>query len=336
MKRSKVSVVIPTYNRQKELFTAIDTVIKQTYKGDIEIIVVDDSESKSIKTATKKKIGKLRLPKNRFIRYACPEKRAGAPSARNLGIKHSKGEFIAFLDDDDEWMSMKIEKQVDVMIKNPSVALVITGSHDLRFSNDRIQMPQEIITYETVLKSFNLSSTSSYMVRRQVIELVALGEGAKQFEKEYDRIEDDNKEFKVFYDYETGTVDSKKLKKNYPRLYKIMKDKASFAFDIDLKSAQEYDLAIRIAQFYDIACIQEVLITQHPGEGQISENWGRKISGIIALFAKHHKKYNILGKKQKLMQYAKTIGVLTLFSFGYIVGNRIYKIIIPIKEIYER
>ena len=241
-----VSVVIPTIpSRSKLLQRAIDSVDNQTYSN-MELVVVDEG-----------------LP---------------ATVQRNIGIKRSNGDFIAFLDDDDTWLQKKIEKQMDVMLRHPDCPLVISHSYDLRFKNKRINKAPEVITHKMILKSFNLSSTSSFLVRKYPLSL--LGENP---------------------------------------------------FDISLRSAQEYDLAIRLSKYHDIRCVPEVLMIQHATKGQISEDWDRKIDGIRAIAEKYCDEYDFVDK-------VKTMGVVNLFRMAKIpgVGNRIYKIIIPIKRLYER
>ena len=99
-----ISVIIPTYNRYEFVNRAINSVINQTYK-DIEIIVVDDcSEDPRYQE----------LSKNKNIKYFRLDKRSGLPACgRNLGIKNSLGEWVAFLDDDDYWVEKKLEKQME-------------------------------------------------------------------------------------------------------------------------------------------------------------------------------------------------------------------------------
>jgi len=243
-----VSVVIPTLPKRKKLLErAIRSVEKQTYKN-IEIVVVAEGSS--------------------------------ATEARNIGIDRANGKFIAFLDDDDEWMPEKTEKQIQVMNKHPECPLVICYSHDMRFNQDRINKPPEIIAHKMIIKSFNLSSTSSYLVRKTFLNILLV-------EKEY--------------------------------------------FDTNMRSAQEYDLAIRLSMHYDIRCVPEVLMIQHPTKGQISEDWNRKIDGIKAIAKKYRHEYSFMDK-------IKTFGVVNLFRIAKIpgVGNKIYKIIIPIKRRYEK
>ena len=105
-KDALVSVVIPTHGRLDTLGRAIESAKSQTYKN-IEIIVVDDnSDDLKLRERISKLVkgyGDLRLILNREV--------MGGSNSRNHGIKEAKGEFIAFLDDDDEFLPEKIEKQ---------------------------------------------------------------------------------------------------------------------------------------------------------------------------------------------------------------------------------
>ena len=98
-----VSVIIPSYNRYDMLLNAIDSVKKQTYPN-VEIIVVAD-------VCEDNRYDLLKDDKD--ITYIQIDKRAGNPCfARNTGIEISKGEYIAFLDDDDMWLPEKLEIQL--------------------------------------------------------------------------------------------------------------------------------------------------------------------------------------------------------------------------------
>lgn len=111
-----VSVIIPTYKRADLLTKAIDSAINQTYKN-IEIIVIDDNDQSSeYRLKTKKKLSSY--IESGVIRYIENEKNLGGAIARNRAVEESKGEYIAFLDDDDIFFPTKIEKQVKLMIEN--------------------------------------------------------------------------------------------------------------------------------------------------------------------------------------------------------------------------
>ena len=129
-----VSVVIPT-TANRNLLKARLSIEKQTYgRENLQIVIVMDDN-------------------------------LTAPEARNYGWGKAKGKYIAFLDDDDEWHPEKIAKQVAYMEENPNCSLCITGSLDHRFNQCRFCLPKEYPTHRDVIKSFNLSSTSSYMIK---------------------------------------------------------------------------------------------------------------------------------------------------------------------------
>ena len=101
-----VSVIIPTYNRQKLLRQALASVLQQTYK-DLEVIIVDSSSCKRTHLNNAKT-----LHLDNRVRYAYKEENRGVAVARNDGIRMASGRYVAFLDDDDVWLPQKVEKQV--------------------------------------------------------------------------------------------------------------------------------------------------------------------------------------------------------------------------------
>jgi len=103
-KNPTVSVIIPTYNRAHLVGRAIRSVLNQTYQ-DFEIIVVDDGSTDN----TEEVVKGFNDGRIRYIRH---DKNKGGAAARNTGIKVARGEYIAFLDSDDEWLARKLEKQM--------------------------------------------------------------------------------------------------------------------------------------------------------------------------------------------------------------------------------
>lgn len=116
-----VSVIIPTYNRAHMVGRAIQSVLNQTYQ-DFELIIVDDASTDNTEEVAKS-FNDERL---QYIRH---EKNSGSSVApRNTGIELARGEYIAFLDSDDEWLPQKLEKQMDKFNSvSPDVGLVYCG-----------------------------------------------------------------------------------------------------------------------------------------------------------------------------------------------------------------
>lgn len=114
MSNALVSVIIPTYNRVQYLEKAIQSVVNQLYEN-IEILVIDDGSSNNYAEPICEKFSNCK--------YIYKEN-GGLSSARNYGINLAKGEYIAFLDDDDFWENSKIEKQVNLLLENPSIDCV--------------------------------------------------------------------------------------------------------------------------------------------------------------------------------------------------------------------
>lgn len=156
-----VSVIIPTYNRKELLLKAVDYVLNQTYK-EIEIIVVDNSEKDclvELNSLMKKGSGGMLV-------YIHNDEPMNASASRNIGLEVSSGNYIAFLDDDDEWHPEKIEKQVELMVKHPDCPLVTCGSLDLRYGRRYEDYPPVCATRKELFNSFSYSCTSAYLFRR--------------------------------------------------------------------------------------------------------------------------------------------------------------------------
>ena len=105
----KISVVIPSHNRKELLKRSINSVNNQTIKP-FEIIVVDDGSFDGTEAMIKRNYD--------FIKFI-KQKNKGVSAARNFGIKVSSGEWICFLDSDDEWKNDKLEKQIIAAKSNP-------------------------------------------------------------------------------------------------------------------------------------------------------------------------------------------------------------------------
>jgi glycosyltransferase involved in cell wall biosynthesis len=103
-----VSVVIPVFNRAHLVATAIDSVLKQEWHDcAVDIIVVDDGSSDDLTGALARYRGQVTC-----VRH---ERNAGAAAARNTGVAAARGDYVAFLDSDDEWLPRKLARQIGLM-----------------------------------------------------------------------------------------------------------------------------------------------------------------------------------------------------------------------------
>lgn len=166
-----VSIVIPTYGRKPEIvLRAVESVKNQTYT-DWELYVVDDNKEDNPYSEPIREL--LEEQNDTRIHYLRMEKNSGACAARNKGIQESKGEYVAFLDDDDEWYPQKLEKQI-VKFEDPEVGFVYCGF--FMFNEKKgtgksswIQFTKGDV-YTRLLKGNFMGGTPGVIVRRNCFE----------------------------------------------------------------------------------------------------------------------------------------------------------------------
>lgn len=105
-----ISVIIPTYNRSDKIERAIISVLNQSYKN-IELIVIDDNANNKEERMKTKNV----VEKYKNIKYIENTENMGGALTRNIGINNAQGDYIAFLDDDDEFIYNKLELQMKLM-----------------------------------------------------------------------------------------------------------------------------------------------------------------------------------------------------------------------------
>ena len=172
MDKPEVSVVITTYKRPEKLGRAIKSVLNQTLRN-WELIIVDDNNADSPFRQETEAFMASYLSDSR-VRYIKHEKNSGAPAARNTGIKAAVGTYIALLDDDDEFESTKLEKQLALFkssdLENLGVVycknryLDDTGSV-VRYSVARVR--GDVFKYQMMR---NVGITSTLMIKKEAIE----------------------------------------------------------------------------------------------------------------------------------------------------------------------
>jgi len=170
--RPMVSVIIPTFNRFDLLPRAVRSVLGQTF-SDLELIIVDDGS----RDKTPKIVEKFKVRDNR-VRYIRLRENQGGPRARNIGIKAARGKYIALLDDDDQWLSKKLEWQVEKFHRLSKKVGVVYGGYRKIFVDqereDQIIRPRakgEI--FQELLRGCPIGSPTN-LIRRDCFDRIGL------------------------------------------------------------------------------------------------------------------------------------------------------------------
>ena len=165
----KISVIIPTYNRKKYIKRAIDSVIRQSYKP-FEIIVIDDGSTDGTYEFIKKSYSSSQISLEKQINN-------GVSSARNKGVKLANGDWIAFLDSDDEWFENKLELQVREIKKSKTFMICHTNEiwirNGIRVNQMKKHQKYGGFIFEKCLDMCRISP-SSVMIHRCIFDEIGL------------------------------------------------------------------------------------------------------------------------------------------------------------------
>jgi len=166
-----ISVVLPTYNRPRLLKRAVETVLKQTYPN-IELVIMDDHSP----VPAKEVLSAYSFDAISNVRQLRHSKNEGANVARNNGIRAASGQFISFLDDDDQWDRKKTAKQVDTFLTaDDSVGFVYTGTRYVLHNDAKtaVHTVSGDVTRD-ILAGAPIAEFSAIMVRADVVERAGL------------------------------------------------------------------------------------------------------------------------------------------------------------------
>lgn len=166
-----VSVIIPTYNREHLIGRSIRSVLNQTYK-EFEVIVVDDGSTDN----TMNVVSSFNDPRIRYIRH---ENNLGGAIARNTGITASRGEYIAFQDSDDEWLSEKLEKQMQIFNTAPGDVNIVYSAFIRVTDCSALFIPPNIVAKKdgyilAQLLKGSFISTQTVILKKECFEKVGL------------------------------------------------------------------------------------------------------------------------------------------------------------------
>jgi glycosyltransferase involved in cell wall biosynthesis len=163
----KVSVIIPVYRVEKYIGAAVESVREQTYKN-FEMLIVDDgSPDRSVEICQQ-----FTDPRIKIIR----QENRGLAGARNTGIRHAQGEYLAFLDGDDLWLPEKLEKHVEHLGNLPDVGVSFSRSAFIdeagKFLGTYLMPKLKEITPPCLLRENPVGNGSSAVIRREVFEAI--------------------------------------------------------------------------------------------------------------------------------------------------------------------
>lgn len=229
-----ISIIIPSYNCANFIQYAIESVLNQAYTN-YEIIVVDDGSTDDTKAVL------ASIDDDRLI--IVEQTNQGASAARNHGLKLAKGEFVAFLDADDQWFSHKLQKQAEVFEKYSDLIAVFSNFHITSVNND-------IISTDGIKQDYAI------------------------FKDEHKKLEDlfQRKEDNIY----KGCIVNSLFMGNFIKTSSfIVKrsalDKTGF-FDPDLITQEDYDLWLRLSLLGEFAYIDEPLLNRSKRPGQLTSD----------------------------------------------------------------
>ena len=204
-----VSVIIPTYNRANLIGRAIQSVLDQTYRN-IEIIVVDDASNDN----TEEIVTKFR---NKNVVYIRHDRNKGGGAARNAGIIASSGQYIAFLDDDDEWLNDKLEKQVQtIKTLSPEWGGIYCGFYRITGKKtEKVEVFEKgDLKTELLREKLDIGSSSTLLFIKKIIIEIGL------FDETFERNQDFELLIRFFRKYKLFSL-KEPLVKIYTRKYNI-------------------------------------------------------------------------------------------------------------------
>ena len=174
-----VSVIIPTYNRASFLPNAITSILHQTY-DDYEVIVIDDGSTDETPRVLKQFEGKIKV---------LFQKNRGASAARNLGIQEADGNYISFLDSDDQWTRKKLQIQMQRIQEDPDIKICYTDEIWIR-NGVRVNQKKRHRKYDgwfiDKMLPLCLISPSSVLIHREIFDTVGMFDEGLPVCEDYD------------------------------------------------------------------------------------------------------------------------------------------------------
>lgn len=168
----KVSIVIPSYNRAEHVLNAVDAARSQTYSNTEVIVVVDGSKDGTVEKLENYRAALPEAEQNQLV--VIYQDNQGASAARNTGVQHSSGDYIAFLDDDDVWHPEKIAKQIALVSQHPVDGLLLctTDHYEIKHGQTEAVAVENSgsMTFEGQLANNRFSPTITWLMPRTTFD----------------------------------------------------------------------------------------------------------------------------------------------------------------------
>lgn len=167
-----VSIVIPTFNSGRTIARALKSVLAQTYQN-FEVIIADDASQDD----TRQQVEQMGDARVAFLPSSANSNQ-GPATTRNRALARIRGDYIAFLDSDDEWLPEKLGKQVEFLDSHPACSIVVANAYDVAPDGHIIETEFDSTTPQAgpdawrVLLKYSFIETSSVMTRAALVRRV--------------------------------------------------------------------------------------------------------------------------------------------------------------------
>lgn len=244
-----VSVIIPNYNHGQYIAECIKSVVAQTYSA-IEIIIIDNFSKDNTQHVVNEILNQNHSVTIKFLQF---DNKGIIAASRNFGVRHSNGQYLAFLDSDDVWEPIKLERQVDTLLNSNLCAIATrfkpigegTYCYDhLAHMGDQGDM---VVSYDDILISNSIVTSSVLMRKEYFLKLNGFDESP-----DYRFIEDWELWLRLSNRYGNAIIINKKLVKYrvYNRKGRDLSDDAKRCL---LVIARQYNMGLISVKLYKLS-----------------------------------------------------------------------------------
>ena len=240
-----ISVIIPMYNASDTIVKALDSVKNQSFNCDYEVFVVNDGSTDDSKSVVEKYI----LDNRSFNVNLINQSNGGVSKARNTGLRSSNGDFIAFLDSDDQWFPDKLEKQTKLLELNPQIDLLGCAFDGLYLPNTPDGSLLKIDISKLIFKNYFQPST--VIMKRKVFEEIGYFDESQKYAEEGNYFIRIANRFNCYFcnmkviNYGDGKsgFGASGLSANLKEMHRGFNKNLKFAYENQLISSRQYILA---------------------------------------------------------------------------------------------